>query len=517
MMLNKPAPLLPRWMEKIDVPLPLNTPASLWTAEDAIAATGGMGPVGWTAMGVSIDTRTLAPGDMFVALQDQRDGHDFVGDALAKGAAVALVSHRPEGVAEDAPLLLVPDVLKGLEALGAASRARSTAKVIGVTGSVGKTGVKEMLRACLSGTGPTHAPEKSFNNHWGVPLTLARMPADAAFAAIEMGMNHPGEIGPLSRLTRPDAAIITTIAPVHMVAFDNVEGIAKAKAEIFEGLAEGGAAILPRDSEHFEFLVEAARARNATIISFGTDPLADVHLENARVTPAATVVKATLHGRPLVFKIAAPGAHLAMNALAALAAVDAVGGDIARATMALSSWSAPDGRGAQVRIPIGDGGIDGYIDLIDESYNANPLSMRAALAVLAAAKPTDAVGRIDRGRRIAFLGDMLELGPDEAAMHAGLVDAPELATIDTVHTCGPLMKHLHEALPREKRGKWFETSAEMSANARRALDPGDVAMVKGSLGSRMAAVVNTIKTMSSAGGMTAKARRPDLARPDEEA
>ena len=477
----------------------------LWTAETALAATGGHGTGEWAATGVSIDTRSLAPGDLFVALKDQRDGHDFVAGALAKGAAAALVSRRPDGVAEDAPLLVVDDVLKGLEALGAASRARSSARVIGVTGSVGKTGVKEMLRACLSGSGLTHAPEKSFNNHWGVPLTLARMPAASKFAAIEMGMNAPGEIGPLSRLTQPNVAIITNIAPVHMAAFDSVEGIAAAKAEIFEGLVEGGAAILPRDNDHYEMLAGAARARGATIISFGADPLADAHLESARVTANATVVKASLHGRPLVFKIAAPGAHLAMNALAVLAAVDAAGGDMARATMALSSWSAPDGRGARVRIPLGDGGIDGEIDLIDESYNANPLSVRAALAVLAAAQPTDAVGRIDRGRRIAFLGDMLELGPEEGAMHAALADAPEMATIDTVHTCGPLMKHLHEALPREKRGKWYESSAEMAANARRALDAGDVAMVKGSLGSRMAAVVNTIKTL----GTAAKARRPD--------
>ncbi|MGB0852835.1 MAG: UDP-N-acetylmuramoyl-tripeptide--D-alanyl-D-alanine ligase [Pikeienuella sp.] len=485
--------------------------APLWTAAEALAATGGHGPDTWEATGVSIDTRSLVAGDLFVALKDQRDGHDFVGDALAKGAAAALVTHRPDGVPEDAPLLIVDDVLKGLEALGVDSRKRLvSAHVIGVTGSVGKTGVKEMLRACLSGSGATHAPVKSFNNHWGVPLTLARMPRDTAYAAIEMGMNHPGEIGPLSRLASPDAAIITTIAPVHMAAFDNVEGIARAKAEIFEGLIEGGAAILPRDNEHYEILANAARERGARIISFGSHSEADAHMESTRVTSAATVVKASLHGRPLVFKIAAPGAHLAMNALAALAAVDAVGGDLARATMALSSWSAPDGRGARVRIALGAGAIDGHIDLIDESYNANPLSMRAALAVLAAAQPTDAIGRIERGRRIAFLGDMLELGPDEIAMHAGLADAAELAATDTVHTCGPLMKHLHEALPREKRGKWFENSAEMAASARRVLDAGDVAMVKGSLGSRMAAVVNTIKTMGDVtSGKAAAAVRPD--------
>ena len=491
-----------------DVTATAATGTPLWTSEDAMAATGGHGVTTWAASGVSIDTRSIAPGDLFVALKDQRDGHDFVADALAKGAAAALVSRRPEAVSADAPLLVVDDVLKGLEALGAAARARSGARVVGVTGSVGKTGVKEMLRACLSGSGPTHAPEKSFNNHWGVPLTLARMPAGAAFAAIEMGMNHPGEIGPLSRLSRPDAAVITTIAPVHMAAFETVEGIAHAKAEIFEGLAEKGAAILPRDNAHFDILREAARAKGAVVTTFGADPAADLRLESARVTPGATVVKASLRGHPLVFKIAAPGAHLAMNALAALAAVDAVGADMARATMALSSWTAPEGRGARVRIELGAAGMDGSIDLIDESYNANPLSMRAALAVLAAARPTDAVGRIDRGRRIAFLGDMLELGPEEAALHAGLADAPEMALIDTVHTCGPLMKHLHEALPREKRGKWFENSAEMSANARRALDAGDVAMVKGSLGSRMAAVVNTIRTMGQITGGAAAAAGP---------
>jgi UDP-N-acetylmuramoyl-tripeptide--D-alanyl-D-alanine ligase len=363
----------------------MNVP--LWTSQDITRATRGRCVVDFAANGVSIDTRSIQPGDLFVALQDVRDGHDFVADALAAGAAGALVNRKPEGVANDAPLLVVNNVLQGLEKMAAAARARTQARVIGVTGSVGKTGVKEMLRTGLSATGLTHAPEKSFNNHWGVPLTLARMVPEVDFAAIEMGMNHPGEIAPLSRLSQPDAAIITTIAPVHMAAFESVEQIADAKAEIFEGLRMGGAAILNADNPHYERLAAAAKARGAKVLAFGHGDACDARLEHARVTSAATVVKASLHGRPLVFKIAAPGKHLAMNALAALAAIDAVGADLARAAMSLSKWSAPDGRGARWRVVLGVAGIDGDIDLIDESYNANPTSMCAALSVLAAARP----------------------------------------------------------------------------------------------------------------------------------
>ncbi|MGB0508293.1 MAG: UDP-N-acetylmuramoyl-tripeptide--D-alanyl-D-alanine ligase, partial [Pikeienuella sp.] len=263
----------------------------LWTSQDIIRATRGRCAVDFAATGVSIDTRSIQPGDLFVALQDVRDGHDFVADALAAGAAGALVNRKPEGVANDAPLLVVNNVLQGLEKMAEAARARTQARVIGVTGSVGKTGVKEMLRTALSTTGLTHAPEKSFNNHWGVPLTLARMAPEVDFAAIEMGMNHPGEISPLSRLSQPDAAIITTIAPVHMAAFENVEQIADAKAEIFDGLRKGGAAILNADNPYFDRLASAAKARGAQVLAFGHGDACDARLEHARVTSAATVVK----------------------------------------------------------------------------------------------------------------------------------------------------------------------------------------------------------------------------------
>ena len=475
----------------------------LWTSEAADAASGGRSSTQWTADGVSIDSRSLAKGDLFVALKDARDGHDFVAAAFEAGASAALVERRPAGVSDASPLLVVPNVLKALEKLGFAARVRTGAKVVGVTGSVGKTGVKEMLRACLSPSGATHAPEKSFNNHWGVPLTLARMPAATKFAAIEMGMNHRDEIAPLSRLSRPDAAIITTIAPVHMAAFGSETDIAYAKSEILQGLKPGGAAILNRDNPHFARLRDVARTRGQKVIAFGAADDADVRLSSVRVVDRSTVVKAALHGRELMFKIGAPGRHLAMNALSALAAVDAVGADLARATLALSDWTTPEGRGSRWRIVLGEDGIDGHIELIDESYNANPTSARAALEVLGAAPATDGVGRIAKGRRIAFLGDMLELGPEEVAMHAAIAEADELANVDVIHLCGPLMKALHEALPKAKRGEWFENSAELAAYARRALDAGDVAMVKGSLGSRMAVVVEAIRRIGAATRMNA--------------
>ncbi len=471
---------------------------TLWTSEEAEAATGGRATAPFSASGVSIDSRSLARGDLFVALADQRDGHDFVAAAFAAEAAAAMVSRIPEGLPKGAPLLIVEDVLAALRGLAAAARARSGAKVIGVTGSVGKTGTKEMLRACLATAGEVHAAEKSFNNHWGAPLTLARAPRSAAFIVAELGMNHAGEIAPLSRLVRPDIAIITTVEAVHLENFANEEGIADAKAEIFEGLAEGGLAVLNVDNRHFARLEAAARAKGARILRFGAAEGAEARLEGARLAGPATVVRASLHGRPLIFKIGAPGRHLAMNALAALAAAEAAGADVARAALALGGWAPPEGRGSRWRIALGAGGIDGGVTLIDESYNANPVSMRAALAVLSAAKPEDDIGRIAKGRRVAFLGDMLELGPEAEAMHAGLASCEEIAGVDVVHTCGPLMRALHEALPAEKRGKWFPSSAELAEAAGRKLDAGDVAMVKGSLGSKMAAVAAAVKRMGAA-------------------
>jgi UDP-N-acetylmuramoyl-tripeptide--D-alanyl-D-alanine ligase len=471
----------------------------IWTAGDAAAAASGGVRGGWAGVtGLSLDTRAIAPGEMFVALAgENRDGHDFVARALSAGAGAAMVSQIPEGVAEDAPLLLVDDTLEALGRLGAAARTRCAARVIAVTGSVGKTSTKEMLRTMLACQGRVHAAEKSFNNHRGVPLTLARMPADTEFAVIELGMNHPGEIAPLSRLARPHVALVTTIEPVHLAAFDSVEDIADAKAEIFAGLEPGGTVILNRDNPHFERL--AARARGARILGFGTGD-ADLVMEHASVSGASTVVRARIEGQRIAFKLGAPGVHFALNAVAALGAVAAVGGDIARAGLEMAGWSPPEGRGQRWRVDLGPAGLDGAITLIDDSYNANPASMRAALAVLAASPVTNGVGRVARGRRIAFLGDMLELGPTEDALHAGLAALAEIDGIDKVHLAGPRMRALHAALPAEKRGEWFEDSEKLAQRARRVIDAGDVCVVKGSLGMAMRRVVESIKALGVARG-----------------
>ncbi len=470
----------------------------LWTSAEAAAATGGSVSGDWQATGVSIDSRTLAPGDLFVALADQRDGHDFVVAALARGAAAAMVSRRPAGVPADAPLLIVPDVLDGLRGLARAARARTAAKVVAVTGSVGKTGTKEMLRTALGAQGRVHAAEKSYNNHWGVPLTLARMPAASDYAVIEIGMNAPGEIAPLARLARPHVALITTIAAVHLAAFSDLRGIAREKASIFEGVEPGGTAIVSRDAMHVGTLERKARACGLNLVRFGWAGRPEFVLDRVEVATEGTMVRALLRRKPLLFKLAAPGRHLAANALGVLAAVEALGADVPRAALALAAWTPPEGRGARWDVLLGPGGMDGTIHLIDESYNANPAAMVAAFELVAAIRPDDGVGRVARGRRVAFLADMLELGPQSAALHAGLSEAPALDAIDVVHCAGPMMQALHNALPPGKRGEWHGDSAALAKRAPRLLDAGDVAMAKGSLGSKAAVIVEAIKRMGEA-------------------
>ena len=344
---------------------------TLWTHLDAAIATGGTTTRPFAATGVSIDTRTLVPGDLFVALTDARDGHDFVARALAQGAAAALVSRVPEGLSKDAPLLVVPDVLAGLVALATAARQRTKARVVGVTGSVGKTSTKEMLRATLSGQGATHAAEASYNNHWGVPLTLARMPADAAFAVIEIGMNHPGEIAPLARLSRLDVALITTVAPAHLEAFESIEGIAHEKASIFDGLVPGGTAIVPLGLAVSPILLDHARAMGARVVTFGAEPAADYILTDVQVTPGATIVQARHQGVARLFKVMTPGRHFAANALATLAVADALGLDPTVAACDLGRWSPPPGRGTRERIVL-DALEETGFGLIDDAFNANP-------------------------------------------------------------------------------------------------------------------------------------------------
>lgn len=472
---------------------------TLWTSADAETATGGRSTRGWAATGVSIDSRTLQPGDLFVALTDLRDGHDFVAQALEKGAAAALVSRRPEGLAEDAPLLVVPDVLEALRGLAAHARARTGARVVGVTGSVGKTSTKEMLRATLSGQGATHAAEASYNNHWGVPLTLARMPADAAFAVIEIGMNHPGEIAPLARLARLDVAVITTVAPAHLEAFESIDGIAREKASILDGLHPGGTAILPADLAVTPILLARAAELGARVVTFGATPGADWHLDAARVTADATIIEASHAGERRLFKVMSPGRHFAANALAVLAVAEALGLDGAVAACDIARWAPPPGRGTRERIVL-DPVDETHFDLIDDAFNANPASLAAALDLLAATAPQDGQGRFGAGRRIAVLGDMLELGRTELALHAAVADHPALAQVAVVHCVGPRMRALWERLPRNRRGEWVERADDLLPRVRSIVDAGDVVLVKGSKGSKVSRVVDALRKLGQGGG-----------------
>ena len=434
--------------------------------------------------GISIDTRTLQPGDVFFAIKgDRTDGHDYLNQAFAAGAALAVVAETFQGEAAG-PLLRVADTLEALNVLGRAGRARGKARIIAVTGSVGKTGTKEMLRLMLGAVGRVHASDKSYNNHWGVPLSLARLPRDADYAVFEIGMNHPGEITPLTRLVRPHVAIITTVAPVHMEFFAGIEEIAEAKAEIFVGLEGGGAAILDRGHAQFSRLAERAKERGAgRIVGFGGDAQADARLIALEAADGGSMIEAEILGEAITYQLGAPGDHLAMNSLAALAAVKLAGGNIEAAAAALAGFGAPQGRGAQSIHRI----MGGQFLLIDESYNANPASVGAALKVLGDVPPARAT------RRIAVLGDMLELGSQSEAMHAALAEPIKAAGIDLVYCCGPHMESLFDALDEAQQGGWAEDSDGLRDTLPAAIRAGDAIMIKGSLGSRMGPLVNAIK------------------------
>ena len=472
---------------------------ALWTAAEAAAATGGTATRPFAASGVSIDTRTLEEGDLFVALKDVRDGHDFVADALARGAAAALVSRVPAGVGPDAPLLVVPDVLAALGALGRAARARTRARVVGVTGSVGKTSTKEMLRTVLGGQGRVHAAEASYNNHWGVPLTLARLPQDATFAVIEIGMNHPGEIAPLARLARPHVALVTTVAAAHLEAFSDIDAIAREKAAIFEGLEPGGIAVIPEGLSVTPILAAAAAVRAARTIRFGAGPQAEYRLLNATVARDTTVAEAEIRGTPILFKVRSAGRHFAENALAVLAVAEALGADPAIAACDIGIWEPPPGRGRRERIRLDI--VDEHLsfDLIDDAFNANPASMAAALAVLGAAEAVDNIGRIRQGRRIAILGDMLELGPEEIALHRAIADHPAMARVHLVHCVGPRMRALWELLPESRRGEWHETATALASRSHQLVDAGDVVLVKGSKGIKVSLIVDALRKLGQPG------------------
>ena len=455
--------------------------SALWTAREAAAATGGRVQGDWTVTGVSIDTRTLEKGDLFVALiGENRDGHEFAADALGKGAGAAMLCRIAAGLDKDAPVLMVDDTQRGLEALGRAARARTKARIVAVTGSAGKTTTKEMLRLVLSDQGMTAASAASYNNHWGVPLSLARMDRATDFGVFEIGMNHEGEIRALVGQVRPHVAIITTIAPAHLEYFGTLDAIADAKAEIFEGIVPGGTAILPLDNPQYARLSARAEAAGvANILTFGTKRGADARLLSMKTEGARQIVSAEIRGKEIEFPLGAHGTHNAGNALAVLLAVEALGADAAKAAAALGGFAALKGRGA--RAPLGD------IELIDESYNANPASMAAALGLLKSAEPGKG------GRRIAVLGDMLELGPEAPALHRAIAKDLSANKIDLAFLCGPQMRALWEAIPSDRRGAYAESSAELKERLLANLRANDVVLVKGSFGSRMALIVDALK------------------------
>jgi UDP-N-acetylmuramoyl-tripeptide--D-alanyl-D-alanine ligase len=465
------------------------TDLPLWTVDAMIAAMRATpcGSLPSSIPGISIDTRTVARGEAFFAIKgDSRDGHEFVPAALAAGAGLAVVAtDKRASFPSDAPLLVIGDVLDGLRDLARAARARSPAKIVGVTGSVGKTSTKEALRLALGKDGETHASVASYNNHWGVPLSLARCPETARYAVFEMGMNHAGEIEPLTRLVRPHVAIVTTIAPVHLEFFGSLDAIADAKAEIFAGIERGGAAVIDRDIAQFDRLKRSAKSVGVDrIVSFGEHARADARLLKCSLQPDSSTVAARILGTDVTYKLGAPGRHLVLNSLAVLATASLVDADLALAALALAELKPAAGRGTRITLMLPGGAAL----LIDESYNANPASMRAALALLGQA----ALGA--RGRRIAVLGDMLELGPRGADLHGELAEAVPENGVDLVFCCGPLMRALWEALPSNRRGGYAETSSALESHVLAAIQPGDAVMVKGSLGSRMGPIVKALQS-----------------------
>ena len=467
--------------------------AILWTDVSAGAATGGRSTAPWRADGISIDTRTLMQGDLFIALKGPNfDGHAFARQATT--AASVVVDHAVGGV--NTPSLIVDDTLVALQDLGRAARARTGARIIAVTGSVGKTGVKDALNMVLSRQGLTSANRGSLNNHWGLPLSLARMPEETDYGVLEMGMNHPGEIEPLSRMARPHVAVVTTVEEVHAQFFDSVEEIADAKAEIFAGMQPDGAAVLNRDNPHYDRLAAAAMALGiVNVIGFGSDKGAKVRLaEYSRDSEGASVI-ADVGGRNLVYRLAIPGRHWVINSLAVLAAVEAVGADVVAAAVALGDLRAPAGRGMSQMVHVSGG----RFQLIDDSYNASPVSMEAAIDVLGRSR----VGA--GGRHIAVLGDMLELGANSAKLHAALAGPLEREGIDLVFTAGPLMESLGQALPKERHAAHAETSSELAPLVAQAVHAGDVVVVKGSAGGKMGVVVEALRELDvgEAGSMFA--------------
>lgn len=449
----------------------------LWTFDEMVAATGGryFGAVPQGVSGISIDTRTLGPGDAFFAIKGERfDGHNFATAAMAAGASLLVVAEArlPALGRLAVPKLVVPDVLEALEKLGHAARERaSKAKIIAVTGSVGKTSTKEMLRRVLEPAGRVHAADRSFNNHWGVPLTLARMPADCDFGIFEIGMNHPGEIRPLVEMVRPHIAVVTNIAAAHLGFFSSLDEIAHAKGEIFEGVEEGGYALINRDDKRWKTLSKlASDAGIENIWGFGENARAQVKLARCDLEANSSTFAARVAGEELIVRLRAPGRHMVLNALAVIGAAHLAGANLAKVSMALEQVLPEPGRGRRHRLKLSDGAFT----LIDESFNANPASMVAALQVLEKSELTG------RGRRIAVLGDMLELGSDSQKLHEALAEPIAAAHPDMVFLSGGEMKALANKLPKEIFVEHRERPEELQQLVLGIVRAGDAVMIKSS-------------------------------------
>ena len=462
-----------------------------WTAQEIATATNGITTGDWTAHSVSIDTRTMEQGALFVALPGtQVDGHDYVASALAKGAAAALVSKPVAGVLASR-LVMVADVEVALQQLGIASRARSRAKFIGVTGSVGKTGAKEMLAAALGGIGSVYATKGNLNNHLGVPLNLANLPTDIDYAILEMGMNHAGEISPLSHWVRPDVSLITNVEAVHLEFFPSVSSIADEKAAIFDGMGGAGIALLNADNPHFSRLKKHAEAKGLDrVLSFGTAHTAHCRLLECRIEDTYSRVEAVIAGTPITYRIGTLGKHWAITSVAVLGIVDALDGDLAKAAAALQYFTEPKGRGRITELGV----KGGHLRLIDDSYNASPVSMKGAIEKIwdiraASTQPT---------RTIVVLGDMLELGDHAEEMHVGLVPTLVNNQMDLVFAAGTFMEKLYHALPEQMRGAYRPTSRELAPVVVDALRPNDLVLVKGSRGSRMDLVARAMEENADA-------------------
>jgi len=453
---------------------------SLWTAAEIAAATDGDVPSDFAVSGVAFDSREVGPGDLFVALAgESTDGHRFLDQCFAQGAAGALVS-----VETRHPHVRVADTSVALDALARASRARTEAKIIGVTGSVGKTGTKEALFAALErgARGSVHRSVKSYNNHTGVPLSLARMPAKSRFGVFEMGMNHAGELAALTRIVRPHIALVTAIAPAHTAFFSGEDAIADAKGEIFQGLEPGGTAIVPFDSPHRDRLMAAAAPYAANVVTFGSDAGADVRaIETMPVASGGTFVTARLDDHELSYTISQPGAHWVSNTLAVLAAVRAAGGDLALAGLALAELEGLAGRGARFAVPL----AGGEALVIDESYNANPSSMRATLAVL---------GQEKTARKLVVLGEMRELGGNSEAYHASLADPLRAAGVKAGILVGESMRALSNVLEGQGDFVHVPDAAAARERLRAMLAPGDAVLIKGSNGVGLSTVVAALRS-----------------------